>query len=106
MKTNFIVNDFSSDKANSIRFNQDYSMFSLGTERGYKIYKLGSKFDYYENNLSGGISICEMSYKSNFLALVGGGKLPKYINKKLVIYNDAEESIESEFKFTTQVINV
>ena len=106
MKTNFIVNDFSSDKANSIRFNQDYSMFSLGTERGYKIYKLGSKFDYYENNLSGGISICEMSYKSNFLALVGGGKLPKYINKKLVIYNDAEESIESEFKFTTPVINV
>ena len=101
-----IYEDFKSDKANSIRFNQDYSLFSIGTERGYKIYQTFPMADFYEKNLLGGISICQMSYNSNFLALVGGGKIPKFTNKKVVIYNDADECIESEYKFTTPVINV
>ena len=99
-------NEFKSDKANKISFNQDYSLFSMGTERGYKIFKTFPNSDSYEKILNGGISICEMSYKSNFLALIGGGKLPKYSNKKVVLYNDKKECIESEYKFTTSVINV
>ena len=101
-----IFEEFKSDKANSIRFNQDYSLFSIGTERGYKVYQTFPMADFYEKNLLGGISICQMSYNSNFLALVGGGKNPKFTNKKVVIYNDADECIESEYKFTTPVINV
>ena len=101
-----ILDEFQNDKAISIRFNQDYSMFSMGTERGYKVYQTFPLADNHEKILYGGISICDMSYKSNFLALVGGGKVPKYVNKKVVIYNDQEDCIESEFKFTTPVINV
>ena len=101
-----ILDEFQNDKAISIRFNQDYSMFSMGTERGYKVYQTFPLADNHEKILYGGISICDMSYKSNFLALVGGGKVPKYVNKKVVIYNDQEDCIESEFKFITPVINV
>ena len=57
------------DKAISISFNQDYSLFSIGTERGYKIYQTFPMADFYEKNLLGGISICQMSYNSNFLAI-------------------------------------
>ena len=101
------LNEFKNDKANIIRFNQDYSLMSMGTERGYKIYETYPPLaDIHEKILFGGISICEMSYKSNFLALVGGGRVPKFTNKKVVIYNDNDDCIESEYKFTTPVLNV
>lgn len=101
-----ICDEFESDKANSIRFNQDFSLFSIATERGYKVYQTYPLADFHEKILYGGIYLCQMSYKSNFLALVGGGKMPKFTNKKVVIYNDSEDCIESEYKFTTPVINV
>jgi hypothetical protein len=103
---NIINEEIKSDKANSIRFNQDNSMISIGTERGYKIFRTYPLSDKHEKKLFGGISICEMSYRSNYLALIGGGNTPNFSNKKVVIYNDAEDCIESEYKFTTSVINV
>lgn len=103
---NNIFDEFKSSKAHSFSFNQDYTMFSIASERGFKIYPTYPNSEYYEKNLHGSLSKCEMNYNSNLLALIGGGKLPKYNNKKVVIYNDEEERIECEFKFTTKVINV
>ena len=96
---------FNDNSANIISFNQDYTIVSMGTERGYKIINL-SPLKLHEKNLSGSLERCEMSYNSNFLALVGGGKIPKYNNKKVVLYNDSEDCIECEYKFTSQVLNV
>ena len=90
----------------SLSFNQNFTLFSFGTENGFKIFNTSKVNQNYEKNLSGGIRKCELSYQSNYLALVGGGKSPYYNNKKVVIYNDAEELIESEYKFTTPVLNV
>ena len=94
------------DKAISISFNQDYSLFSMGTENGFKIFNTYPFNQGYEKNLSGGIAKCELSYRSNYLALIGGGSCPKFSNKKVILYNDEKDSIESEFKFTTPVLNV
>jgi len=105
METDFEVIDSKDNKPNIISFNQDYSLVSMGTNRGYKIIQL-APIIYHEKNLSGSISRCEISYKSNYLALIGGGKIPKYSNKKVVIYNDANDSVECEYKFTTPVLNV
>ena len=96
---------FDDNSANKISFNQDYSIVSIGTQRGYKIIQLAPLF-FHEKNLMGSLDRCEMSYKSNYLALVGGGKIPKYNNKKVVLYNDAEDCIESEYKFASPVLNV
>ena len=96
---------FEDDSANTISFNQNYSLISIGTNRGYKIIQL-SPFLFHEKNLLGSLSRCELSYRSNLLALVGGGKIPKFNSKKVVIYNDLEECIESEYKFATPVLNV
>lgn len=100
-----IPSSFQND-INSISFNQDYSLFSLATQKGFKICHTTSLTRQYDKNLFGGLSKCELSYKSNYLALIGGGKMPKFNNKKVVIYNDAEDVIESEYKFTIPVINV
>ena len=90
----------------SLSFNQDYSCFAIGTQRGFKIYPTYPCNDGYEKIFYGGIKICEMLNKSNFLALVGGGRVPKYCNKKVVIFNDFLEKIETEFKFTMPVLNL
>ena len=100
-----IYENFDDNTPNKISFNQDYSLISIGTNRGYKIIQ-PSPYYFHEKNLLGSLSLCEMSYKSNFLALVGGGKIPKYVNKKVVIYNDLDDSIESEYKFANPVLNV
>ena len=90
---------------NKICFNQDYSLISIGTNCGYKIIQI-SPLQIHEKNLLGSISHCELSYRSNLLALIGGGKIPKFNPKKVVIYNDLEDCVENEFKFATPVINV
>ena len=101
-----IVNEtFEDSSPNIISFNQDNSLISIGTNRGYKIIQISPVF-FHENNLSGSLSRCELSYRSNLLALVGGGKIPKFNSKKVVIYNDLEDCIESEYKFATPVLNV
>ena len=94
------------NKIYSLEFNQNFTLFSLATENGFKIYNTSQINENYEKKLSGGIKKCELSYQSNYIALVGGGKTPIFSNKKVVIYNDAEDVIESEYKFMTPVLNV
>ena len=75
-------------QANIISFNQDYSLISIGTNNGYKIIQI-SPLLIHKKNLFGSLSHCELSYRSNLLALIGGGKLPKFNQNKVVIYNDS-----------------
>ena len=64
----------------------------------------------YNNNknivLDGGIGIIEMLYKSNILALVGGGKNPKFTPNKVILWDDYQTKILTEFKFPLSVKNV
>ena len=87
-------------------FNQDNSFFSVGTERGFRIYQTFPFRDHYERIMRGGIGVVEMLYKSNFLALMGGGRVPKYGKNKLVIWDDHESKVISELKFTTTIMTV
>ena len=46
-------------------FNQDNSFFSVGTERGFRIYQTFPFRDHYERIMREGIGVVEMLYKSN-----------------------------------------
>lgn len=89
-----------------VSFNQDNSFFSVGTERGFRIYQTYPFIEPYEKIMNGGIGVVEMLYKSNFLALMGGGKVPKYNKNKLIIWDDHENKIIGELKFTTSIMNI
>ena len=47
-----------------------------------------------------------MLYKSNILALVGGGSNPKFSTDKVIIWDELQEKIISQLRFDTNVKNV
>ena len=47
-----------------------------------------------------------MLYRSNILALVGGGKNPKFTPNKVILWDDYQTKILTEFKFPLSVKNV
>jgi hypothetical protein len=53
--------------------------------------------------MEGGIGIVEMLYKSNIVALVGGGKYPRYARNKVIIWDDNQSRVIADLSFNTYV---
>lgn len=87
-------------------FNQDGTCFAIGTDIGFKIYNSSPFRDNFERILEGGIGIVEMLNRCNILALVGGGKTPKYSPNKVIIWDDHQSKVVSELRFTSYIYNV
>ena len=105
-ENNILNSDNNSNKMLYISFNQNSSCFAIGTENGFIIYSTFPFKDKFTRNLNGGIGIIEMLNSSNILALVGGGKYPKYNKNKVIVWDDYEQKVVSELKFTNSIINV
>ncbi|CUM62712.1 uncharacterized protein PRCAT00000268001 [Priceomyces carsonii] len=98
-----------------INFNQDQGCFAVGHQNGFLVYNtnpidLRVKRNF---NLSGGkngggsgIGHITMLHRTNYLALVGGGKNPKFASNKLVIWDDLKRKDSLTLEFTSPVLNV
>ena len=84
-------------------FNQDNKFFSIGTENDFFIYQTDPFKGPYKGNMKGGIGVVEMIENSNFIALMGGGTIPRYGKNTLVIWDDNEKRAISELKFSTPI---
>ena len=51
----------------------------------------------------GGIGIVELLYRTNIIALVGGGEKPKWPTNKVMIWDDSAMKVIGEFNFKTEV---
>lgn len=118
----------------NVAFNQDQSCFAVCSEKGFQVYstypmemkmerdftvlgrrriqdKDGENGQRKEFNTTGkssntGIGIIKMLYKTNYVALVGGGKKPRFPLNKLCIWDDLKEKNSIILEFTTPILNV
>lgn len=95
----------------NINFNQDQGCFAVGHENGFLVYNtnpmdLRVKRNFHENGNASGIAHVTMLHRTNYLALVGGGKNPKFANNKLVIWDDLKRKNSLNLEFMSPVLNV
>ena len=99
----------SNQNANSmlyINFNQDGTCFAVGTQTGFRILNSNPFKNNFCRDMNGGIGLIEMLYRSNIVALIGGGKSPRYSSNKLVLWDDHKQKEISEMRFMSNVKNV
>ena len=94
------------NKILGISFNQDQGCFSCATEKGFKIFNTYPFKDTFQRDFDGGIGIVEMLYRSNILAIVGGGSKPKYPSNKVMLWDDHQMKCIGELSFKTNVLGV
>jgi len=72
-----------------VGFNQDYGCFTCGTTSGFRIFNTLPFKDTFHREFEGGISIVEMLYRTNIIALVGAGDSTKYTHQKVMLWDDS-----------------
>lgn len=85
-------------------YNQDQSCLACGTVNGFAVFQTVPFRETFRRIFSsGGIGIVEMLYRCNLLALVGGGRNPRYPPNKVMIWDDHQNKCVGELMFKNQV---
>ncbi|KAK0387648.1 hypothetical protein NLU13_3893 [Sarocladium strictum] len=90
----------------SVAFNSDASCFSVGLESGICIFHTKSCLLKASRDFNAGVGLVQMMGTSNYLALVGGGKSPKFAMNKAIIWDDMKGKIALEITALTAVRGV
>uniref|UniRef100_A0A7S2CSM6 WD repeat domain phosphoinositide-interacting protein 3 n=1 Tax=Octactis speculum TaxID=3111310 RepID=A0A7S2CSM6_9STRA len=88
-----------------VGFNQDSGCFACGMDNGFRIYNCEPFKETFRRafNQKGGIGIVEMLFRTNLLALVGGGRNPKFPNNIVKIWDDHQNRAIGELMFRSEV---
>ncbi|KAH8662362.1 WD40-repeat-containing domain protein [Xylariales sp. PMI_506] len=90
----------------SVAFNDDASRFSVGLNSGFCIFHAASCQLQASRDFNAGLGLVQMMGNSNYLALVGGGRLPKFPQNKVIIWDDSKGKVALEITTLTAVRGV
>ncbi|KAL6530376.1 Autophagy-related protein 18d [Orobanche hederae] len=97
-------NDDNETELYSVSWNQDYSCFSAGTSRGFRIYNCDPFKETLRRDLKGGrFKIIEMLFRCNLLALVGSKTNTQYPPRNVIIWDAHQSRSIGEFSFRSEV---
>jgi len=90
----------------SVAFNQDRTCFAVGLDTGFCIFNTEPCELKLSQDFNAGIGVAEMLGKTNYIALIGGGKQPKFPQNKVVMWDDLKQRPVIGLDFRTQVLKV
>lgn len=91
----------------SLSFNQDAALFCAGTPQGFRVFNT-YPFDESFSRVfpAGGIGLVEMLYRTNILALVGGGPIPAFQPNQVVFWDDHAVAAVGQLPFSEVVVGL
>ncbi|PQK16430.1 hypothetical protein BB8028_0006g07500 [Beauveria bassiana] len=90
----------------SVSFNNDASCFAVGLESGICVFHTKSCLLKASRDFNAGIGLVRMMGMTNYLALVGGGRSPKFAINKAIIWDDAKGKTALEIAALSSVRGV
>ncbi|OAF56790.1 Phosphatidylinositol 3,5-bisphosphate-binding protein [Pseudogymnoascus destructans] len=87
-------------------FNDDATCFSVGLDSGFCIFNSDPCELRVSRDFNGGVGTVDMLARANYIALVGGGKQPKFPLNKVIIWDDAKQKAVITLEFRTAVRRV
>lgn len=106
MNTRPVIDESSGPVSLSASFNADCSCFSVGLEDGFCVFNSDPCELKLSRDLNGGIASAEMLGRYNYLALVGGGRNPKWPQTKVMIWDDNKQKVAITLELKTAVLRV
>jgi len=91
-----------------VRFNQDMSSFICAFQDGVRIFNIDPIREqaHYTEDMVGSIGYVDMLYRSNLVAMVSGGRKPKYAENTVMIFDDNSGKMVLEFTFPDAVLAI
>ncbi|KAI1361109.1 WD40 repeat-like protein [Xylaria arbuscula] len=106
MNTRPVIETASEQPALSIAFNDDSSRFAVGLDSGFCIFQASKCQVQTARVFNAGLGLVHMMGNANFLALVGGGRSPKFPQNKVIIWDDSKGKVAFEIAALTAVRGV
>ncbi|CAH1786710.1 unnamed protein product [Owenia fusiformis] len=95
-----------------LRFNQEHGCFTSATETGFRVYNVEPLSEKMRAGLDavGSVRHIEMLHRTNLLAVIAGGGLPKFAENTVLVWDDSQKEAEKkcvlEFTFAQPVMSV